>query len=78
MQPARIEASARTAQGILQMHPELDTVILAHTHCPDDRRFESGRYLNTGDWCTHYSWVEWNESDKFTLKSLENSSEANS
>ena len=67
-QDRRAEASARVGQALLDAGSELDTVILAHTHTPDDRKFESGRYLNTGDWCSHFSWVEWREKDHFELK----------
>ncbi len=67
-QDRRVEASARTGQALLAADNELDTVILAHTHTPDDRRFESGRYLNTGDWCSHFSWIEWPAADRFVMK----------
>ena len=59
LQEARIEASAETARRILENNQELDAVILAHTHQPDDRQFERGRYLNAGDWCTHMSYIRW-------------------
>lgn len=67
-QDKRVEASARTGQALLEAGSELDAVILAHTHTPDDRRFENGRYLNTGDWCSHFSWIEWTATDQFTMQ----------
>lgn len=66
-QDARIEASADVAHSLLDSNDKLDTVILSHTHHPDDRRFSSGRYLNTGDWCTHFSLVRWNNADNFEM-----------
>jgi len=67
-QNKRVEASARVGQALLESGHNLNTVILAHTHTPDDRSFESGRYMNTGDWCNHFSWIEWTGPDQFTIK----------
>jgi UDP-2,3-diacylglucosamine hydrolase len=67
-QDKRVEAAARVGQGLLEAGHNLDTVILAHTHTPDDRSFEHGRYLNTGDWCNHFSWIEWTGTDQFAIK----------
>lgn len=64
-QAARSEAAAECGRKLLESHPRLDTVILAHTHQPDDRKFENRRYLNTGDWCSHFSWIEWTAPDRF-------------
>lgn len=68
LQPARIEAAAECGRRLLASNHRLDTVILAHTHQPDDRRFGRGRYLNTGDWCTHFSWIEWTQPDRFEIR----------
>ncbi len=69
-QERRVEASARVGQALLESGHKLDTVILAHTHTPDDRSYESGRYLNTGDWCNHFSWIEWTDADRFVIRYL--------
>ncbi len=38
--------------------PELDLVLLGHTHIPVLREVEEGRYyLNSGDWLTHRSYA---------------------
>ncbi|MCE5270753.1 UDP-2,3-diacylglucosamine diphosphatase [bacterium] len=60
-QPARVEASARTGQALLDSGRNLSAVVLAHTHQPDCRQFENGLYFNSGDWCTHFSYVRWDE-----------------
>ncbi|HUU30454.1 MAG TPA: UDP-2,3-diacylglucosamine diphosphatase [archaeon] len=67
MQASRVAASAETARLLLAANRELDSVILAHTHQPDDCRFEHGRYLNSGDWLTHFSYIIWT-AEGFQLK----------
>jgi len=69
-QAARVEASADTARKLLASCRELDTVILAHTHQPEKREFEHGLYLNSGDWCTHFSYIKWSAAG-FELKSFD-------
>lgn len=59
IQNARVEASALNGKHLLESSPGLDAVILAHTHQPDRREFGSGVYFNSGDWCTHFSFVSW-------------------
>lgn len=61
IQPARVEASARTGRALLESGRGLSAVVLAHTHQPDRRKFETGLYLNCGDWCSHYSFIRWDE-----------------
>ena len=49
----------------------IDVLIAGHNHCPDAQTFEfSGSrkyYYNTGDWLTHFSYLEL-ESGRFSLK----------
>jgi len=61
LQPVRVEASARNGQALLDSGRNLSAVVLAHTHQPDSRQFENGLYFNSGDWCTHFSYVRWDE-----------------
>ncbi len=61
IQNARIEASARNGRHFLESNPDLDAVILAHTHHPEYQAFGKKLYLNTGDWCTNFSYVRWTE-----------------
>jgi len=48
-----------------------DVVILGHAHVPGDEVVERdgrrGRYLNSGDWLAHRSYVTWDESAGFQL-----------
>ena len=44
LQAARISAAAECGRRLLEADPRLDTVILAHTHQPDDRRVGKGRH----------------------------------
>jgi UDP-2,3-diacylglucosamine pyrophosphatase LpxH len=34
-----------------------DVVMMAHVHVPELFRSESGVYVNTGDWLTHFSYA---------------------
>ncbi len=44
--------------GRLKACPELDLVVLGHTHIPALREVETGRfYLNAGDWVAHRSYA---------------------
>jgi UDP-2,3-diacylglucosamine hydrolase len=57
-QEARSRALARWAEQQLGAEPELEMVILGHTHKPLLREVASGRwYLNTGDWVRHRSYA---------------------
>ncbi len=48
-----------------------DVVILAHAHVPGDEVVETagrrGRYLNSGDWLAHRSYITWEASAGFQL-----------
>lgn len=49
----------RWARDQLLDDPELDLVLLGHTHLPISREIAPGRfYLNSGDWLHHRSFVE--------------------
>lgn len=45
-------AQARYAEGY-------SAVICGHLHYPEIKQFDSGMYVNCGDWLTHYSAVRW-------------------
>lgn len=53
------EACARVrefARGILLARPDVDAVVVGHTHRAEDTPFGRGRYVNLGDWirsCTY-------------------------
>ena len=70
-QSARVEGCAEVARSLLAAYQNLDAVILAHTHIPDQRQFEQGAYLNTGDWLTHCSYIVWDSPGKYELKSFD-------
>ena len=57
-QVARSEALESWAIGQLDAEPELDVVLLGHTHLPILREVTPGRwYVNSGDWVFHQSYV---------------------
>ena len=57
-QEARSRALAEWAEQRLLADPELDLVVLGHTHRPLLREVRPGRwYVNTGDWVVHRSYV---------------------
>jgi len=70
-QAGRIKACAEVAQSLLAAYEDLDTVILAHTHSPEQRQFDRGRYLNVGDWLTHFSYIVWSAPGEYELKSFD-------
>lgn len=47
-----------------------DIVLMGHTHIPDDfpiqLRGRTGRYINTGDWVKHFSYVEFDGQEFYT------------
>ncbi|MCB0417067.1 MAG: UDP-2,3-diacylglucosamine diphosphatase [Bdellovibrionaceae bacterium] len=47
-----------------------DIVLMGHTHIPDDFTIDlgskSGRYINTGDWVKHFSYVEFDGQEFYT------------
>jgi len=59
LKKARVSAQAETAEKLLAEIPGLDAVVLGHTHVPLDSQLKGGRYLNVGDWCTHFTYVSW-------------------
>ncbi|HUF75021.1 MAG TPA: UDP-2,3-diacylglucosamine diphosphatase [Longimicrobiales bacterium] len=57
-QEARSRALAEWAQARLLAEPELELVVLGHTHRPLLREVRRGKwYVNTGDWVVHRSYV---------------------
>ena len=57
-QEARSKALEAFAVELLRSEPELDLVLLGHTHLPLLREVEPGRwYVNSGDWVFHQSYV---------------------
>lgn len=55
----RHEHLSRLADEILAADSGLDLVIFGHSHIPELRQVEPGRYyLNTGDWLSHCTWGE--------------------
>lgn len=58
-QEARSAALEAWAVDKLRADPELDLVLLGHTHMPLIREVEPDRwYVNSGDWVSHQSYVE--------------------
>jgi UDP-2,3-diacylglucosamine hydrolase len=57
-QEARSRALAAWAESRLLSSPELELVVLGHTHRPLLREVRAGQwYVNTGDWVVHRSYV---------------------
>lgn len=57
-QEARSAALEAFAVDLLESDPELDLVLLGHTHLPMVREVGSERwYVNSGDWVFHQSYV---------------------
>ena len=57
-QEARSAALEAWAADKLRREPELDLVLLGHTHLPMIREVQPGRwYVNSGDWVFHQSYV---------------------
>jgi UDP-2,3-diacylglucosamine hydrolase len=55
---ARAETLAAWARGKLESCPELDLVVLGHTHIPRLAEVAPGRwYLNAGDWVVHATYA---------------------
>lgn len=55
---ARAQALAAWAREKLATTPELDLVVLGHTHLPILTEVEAGRwYLNAGDWVRHTTYA---------------------
>lgn len=47
------------ADAVLAEDPDLDLVVLGHSHIPELREVAPGRfYLNAGDWIHHCTWGE--------------------
>lgn len=53
-------------------HSGYDFVIMGHTHLPDDFSAEIDgrlcRYINTGDWVSHFTYLEFNGHQFYTRK----------
>jgi UDP-2,3-diacylglucosamine hydrolase len=57
-QENRSRTLAEWAEAHLLAHPELELVVLGHTHLPLLREVRAGQwYVNTGDWVRHRSYV---------------------
>jgi UDP-2,3-diacylglucosamine hydrolase len=57
-QEARSRALSAWAEARLLAEPELELVVLGHTHRPLLREVRAGQwYVNTGDWVVHKSYV---------------------
>ncbi len=51
LRPTPIKTLERPAREILTEHPDVDLVVLGHSHSPMHRSFpEVGEYINTGTW----------------------------
>jgi len=56
---ARADVLEAWALEHLDAHPDVDLVVLGHTHVPVLRPVAEGRwYANAGDWVNHRSWLE--------------------
>ena len=54
----RSEVLERWASTQLQADPELELIILGHTHVPRFREVRTGQwYVNTGDWVAHRTYL---------------------
>jgi UDP-2,3-diacylglucosamine hydrolase len=63
-QKARSVFLERWAEDRLKASPELDLVVLGHTHVPVLREVMQGRYyLNTGDWLANQSYAVLSEGE---------------
>jgi len=63
-QQARSDALEAWALQRLQSHPELDLVLLGHTHLPMVREAAPGKwYVNSGDWVFHQTYVTLREGE---------------
>lgn len=51
----------------LKLKENYQTVIIAHTHVPEEIEYPEGLYLNTGDWIENFTYVEYS-AGKFKLK----------
>ena len=49
----------------------IDAVLCGHSHHPVIEQFETGVYINSGDWIQHQSYVEWDEKEGFRLCEFE-------
>ncbi len=56
----------------LERRPELELVVLGHTHVPELVEAEAGRwYVNTGDWVRHRTWLRLEEGEPPRLERWE-------
>lgn len=57
--PERARRLSQFADRILQEQPDIELVAFGHSHIPELREVEPGRfYLNSGDWIHHCTWAE--------------------
>ncbi|MEQ8330733.1 MAG: UDP-2,3-diacylglucosamine diphosphatase [Longimicrobiales bacterium] len=72
----RAEALERWAVRELAERPELDLVVLGHTHLPRIREVSPGRwYVNAGDWVYHRSYLVLEEGAPPSLREWEGAPE---
>jgi len=66
------ESLCKYCNAYLQKNPDVNFFIFGHRHLPLDLELaENTRYLNTGDWLNHDSFVEMKfENDKLICKSI--------
>jgi UDP-2,3-diacylglucosamine hydrolase len=55
--PATVENLRRFSAQLLKAHPDVDAVIVGHTHLPEELPAGRGRYVNLGDWIEHASYA---------------------
>ncbi len=48
----------------------MDIVVMGHHHLPQEKFFGAKKYVNLGDWISHFSYAEW-ERDTVVLKKIE-------
>lgn len=66
----RSETLKSVAQEVIRTEGQIDKVVFAHTHTPLRESLEGGKYLNTGDWCEHFSYGIWDK-ESLSLKFFE-------
>ncbi len=59
------------SEKYLKTNPNIDFFVFGHRHLPLKMEInDKSTYYNTGDWLTHFSWIEFND-DKMQEKKLE-------
>lgn len=69
MSPQLKEAKAKGLESyaIKQLNKDSDVVIMGHSHSPVLKEFDTGLYINSGDWIKHNTYIEAIDG-KFQLK----------